>query len=139
MTPRGCSWVRMADGWSGSAWASWRRRVRSGDVLERDPDGPGARWVGVVNVVPAVHVLPRPGGEGKALRLALPPDPDLPIHLATLSPAGLRLTGDRLYNFSGLSFIKRKFYGEQVPVFAAHRAKLPALDLFGFLRLSAII
>ena len=53
--------------------------------------------------------------------------------------AGLRLTGDRLYNFSGLSFIKRKFYGEQVPVFAAHRARLPALDLFGFLRLSAII
>ncbi len=51
----------------------------------------------------------------------------------------LRLTGDRLYNFTGLSFIKRKFYGEQMPVFAAHRANLPALELFGFLRLSAII
>lgn len=53
--------------------------------------------------------------------------------------SGMRLTGDQLYNFRGLSFIKRKFYGKQVPVFAAHRSRLPMTDLIGFLRLSRII
>ena len=51
------------------------------------------------------HELPRPGGEGKPLRLALPPDPDLPIHLATLSPAGLRLTGELADGWLGTSFV----------------------------------
>ena len=40
------------------------------------------------------YVLPRPGGEGKALRLSQPPNPRLPIWLATLSPRGLELTGE---------------------------------------------
>jgi phosphatidylglycerol lysyltransferase len=53
--------------------------------------------------------------------------------------AALRIIGNRIYNFSGLSFIKHKFYGEQTPVFVAHRKSLPAIELFGFLRLSAII
>ena len=30
------------------------------------------------------YVLPRPGGEGKPIRLSQPPAPDLPIYLATL-------------------------------------------------------
>jgi F420-dependent oxidoreductase-like protein len=51
------------------------------------------------------HQLPLPGGEGKPLRLALPPDPDIPIHLATLSPAGLRLTGELANGWLGTSFI----------------------------------
>jgi F420-dependent oxidoreductase-like protein len=38
-------------------------------------------------------VLPRPGGEGRALRIGQPPRPDLPIHLATLGPHALRYTG----------------------------------------------
>ncbi len=38
-------------------------------------------------------VLPRPGGEGKAIRVSQPPRPGLPIHLATLGPAALRYTG----------------------------------------------
>ena len=32
------------------------------------------------------YVLPRPGGEGKAIRLSQPPRPNLPIYLATLAP-----------------------------------------------------
>jgi F420-dependent oxidoreductase-like protein len=51
------------------------------------------------------HQLPLPGGEGKPLRLALPADPDIPIHLATLSPAGLRLTGELADGWLGTSFI----------------------------------
>ena len=39
-------------------------------------------------------ILPRPGGEGKALRLSQPPNPDIPIYLATMAPKMLELTGE---------------------------------------------
>ncbi len=51
------------------------------------------------------HQLPLPGGEGKALRLAIPPDPDIPIHLATLAPKALELTGELADGWLGTSFI----------------------------------
>ncbi len=51
------------------------------------------------------HELPRPGGEGKALRLALAPCPELPIYLATLGPAGLELTGELAQGWLGTSFL----------------------------------
>ncbi len=51
------------------------------------------------------HELPRPGGEGKALRLAQPPNPDIPIYLATLSPRALELTGELADGWLGTSFI----------------------------------
>ncbi len=50
------------------------------------------------------HVLPKPGGEGKALRLSQPANPDLPIWLATLSPKGLELTGELANGWLGTSF-----------------------------------
>jgi len=49
-------------------------------------------------------VLPRPGGEGKAIRLSQPPNPELPIWLATLSPKGLELTGELADGWLGTSF-----------------------------------
>lgn len=49
--------------------------------------------------------LPLPGGEGKALRLDLPPRPDLPIYLATLGPKSLELTGELAQGWLGTSFI----------------------------------
>lgn len=51
------------------------------------------------------YVLPRPGGEGKALRLSMPPAPDLPIYLATLGPKSLELTGELADGWLGTSFI----------------------------------
>lgn len=51
------------------------------------------------------YVLPRPGGEGKALRSSVPPRPDLPIHLATLGPRSLELTGELADGWLGTSFI----------------------------------
>ncbi|MDJ0788823.1 MAG: LLM class flavin-dependent oxidoreductase, partial [Myxococcota bacterium] len=48
---------------------------------------------------------PRPGGEGKALRLSLPPRPDLPIYLATLAPKSLEYTGEAADGWLGTSFI----------------------------------
>jgi len=50
------------------------------------------------------HVLPLPGGEGKALRLAQPANPNIPIYLATLSPRALQLTGELADGWLGTSF-----------------------------------
>ncbi|MCZ6783921.1 MAG: LLM class F420-dependent oxidoreductase [Proteobacteria bacterium] len=50
------------------------------------------------------HTLPRPGGEGKPLRLAQPPNPGIPIYLATLGPRGLELTGELADGWLGTSF-----------------------------------
>ena len=49
-------------------------------------------------------VLPRPGGEGKALRLSQPANPEIPIYLATLSPHSLELTGELADGWIGTSF-----------------------------------
>jgi alkanesulfonate monooxygenase SsuD/methylene tetrahydromethanopterin reductase-like flavin-dependent oxidoreductase (luciferase family) len=49
--------------------------------------------------------LPRPGGEGKALRIDQPPKPDLPIYLATLAPKMLELTGELADGWLGTSFV----------------------------------
>jgi len=50
------------------------------------------------------HVLPRPGGEGKALRLAQPPNPNIPIFLAVLRPMALELCGALADGWLGTSF-----------------------------------
>ena len=50
------------------------------------------------------HQLPLPGGQGKALRLAQPANPRIPIYLATLSPAGLALCGELADGWLGTSF-----------------------------------
>lgn len=49
------------------------------------------------------HELPRPGGEGKALRLDHEPC-EIPIYLATLSPRALRYTGEAADGWLGTSF-----------------------------------
>jgi F420-dependent oxidoreductase-like protein len=51
------------------------------------------------------YVLPRPGGEGKALKSSIRPHPDLPIYLATLGPKSLELTGAVADGWLGTSFI----------------------------------
>lgn len=62
-------------------------------------------------------VLPRPGGEGKALRLGFDPNPNIPIYLATLSPKMLELTGELADGWIGTSFIP-----ERAEAFTAHLA-----------------
>ncbi len=51
------------------------------------------------------YVLPRPGGQGKALRLAQPADDRIPIYLATLGPKSLELTGAVADGWVGTSFV----------------------------------
>jgi F420-dependent oxidoreductase-like protein len=50
------------------------------------------------------HQLPLPGGEGKALRLSQPGNPNIPIYLATLGPKSLELTGELADGWLGTSF-----------------------------------
>jgi F420-dependent oxidoreductase-like protein len=50
------------------------------------------------------HDLPLPGGEGKAIRLAQPPNPKIPIYLATLGPRSLEVTGEIADGWLGTSF-----------------------------------
>jgi len=51
------------------------------------------------------YVLPRPGGEGKPIRLAQPPRPNLPIYLATLGPKSLQMTGELANGWLGTCFL----------------------------------
>ena len=51
------------------------------------------------------YVLPRPGGEGKPIRLSQPPQPNLPLYLATLGPKSLEYTGEIADGWLGTSFI----------------------------------
>ena len=50
------------------------------------------------------HQLPLPDGEGKALRLAQPGNPNIPIYLATLGPNSLVYTGEVADGWLGTSF-----------------------------------
>lgn len=50
-----------------------------------------------------IFQLPRPGGEGKAIRLEFPPCP-IPIYLATLGPKSLEYTGQAADGWLGTSF-----------------------------------
>lgn len=51
------------------------------------------------------YLLPRPGGEGKAIRLSQPPRPDLKIYLATLGPKAMEMTGVLADGWLGTSFV----------------------------------
>lgn len=51
------------------------------------------------------YLLPRPGGEGKPIRLSQPPRPNLPIYLATLGPKSLEMTGELADGWLGTSFM----------------------------------
>ncbi len=50
-----------------------------------------------------IFKLPRPGGEGKAIRMEFPPSP-IPIYLATLGPKSLEYTGAAADGWLGTSF-----------------------------------
>lgn len=78
------------------------------------------------------YVLPRPGGEGKALRLAQPANPNIPIYLATLGPQALRYTGEVADGWVGTSFVPEAadvLLGPLAAGAAAAGRDLSALDL----------
>lgn len=54
------------------------------------------------------YQLPRVGGEGKAIRLSMTPNPDIPIYLATLGERSLKMTGELANGWLGTCFIPER-------------------------------
>jgi F420-dependent oxidoreductase-like protein len=95
----GASGPQVVEGLHGVPFAKPLARMRETiEIVRLAFRGEPLRYAGVH------HVLPRPGGEGKALRLAQPANPNIPIYLATLSPKALELTGELADGWLGTSF-----------------------------------
>ncbi|MEM7096135.1 MAG: LLM class flavin-dependent oxidoreductase [Actinomycetota bacterium] len=96
----GVSGPQVVEGWHGQPFAKPLGRLREYVEAVR------MALRGERLVYEGEHVvLPRPGGEGKALKSSIPPHPDLPIYLATLGPKSLELTGELADGWLGTSFI----------------------------------
>lgn len=96
----GVSGPQVVEGLHGEAFAKPLSRLREYiDIVRMAMSGERVIYDG------NHYTLPRPGGEGKALKLSMPPRPDLPIYLATLGPKSLELTGELADGWLGTSFI----------------------------------
>lgn len=96
----GVSGPQVVEGWHGQPFAKPLGRLREYVEAVR------MALRGERLVYDGKHVvLPRPGGEGKALKSSIPPKPELPIYLATLGPKSLELTGELADGWLGTSFI----------------------------------
>jgi F420-dependent oxidoreductase-like protein len=95
----GASGPQVVEGLQGLPFARPLQRMRETvEIVRLALAGEKLRYEG------RIHTLPLPGGEGKALRLALPANPGIPIYLATLSPKALELTGELADGWLGTSF-----------------------------------
>jgi F420-dependent oxidoreductase-like protein len=95
----GASGPQVVEGLHGVPFAKPLSRMRETiEIVRLAFRGEPLRYAG------AHHVLPRPGGQGKALHLAQPANPNIPIYLATLSPKALELTGELADGWLGTSF-----------------------------------
>ena len=96
----GVSGPQVIEGWHGLRFDRPLTRLREiVEIVRRATRGERVTFKG------QVYELPRPGGEGKALRSSAQPRPDVPIYLATLSPRGLELTGEIADGWLGTSFM----------------------------------
>lgn len=99
----GVSGPQVVEGLHGDAFAKPLSRLREYiEIVKMGLAGKHIEYAG------DRYVLPRPGGEGKALRTTLPPKPNLPLYLATLGPKALELTGEMADGWLGTSFIPEK-------------------------------
>ena len=64
------------------------------------------------------YQLPLPGGQGKALRLGQPPNPDIPIYLATLGPKALEYTGQVAQGWIGTAFAPERAHAFLDPIWS---------------------
>ncbi len=94
----GASGPQVVEGLHGSAYAAPLTRLKETvDICRMAFRGEKLVYCG------QYHELPRPGGEGKALRLDHPPT-EIPIYLATLGPKALEYTGRHADGWLGTSF-----------------------------------
>jgi F420-dependent oxidoreductase-like protein len=96
----GVSGPQVIEGWHGIPFRRSVTRLRETvEIVRRAIRGERLEYKG------AVYQLPLPGGEGKAIRSAAKPQPDIPIYLATLSPKSLEMTGEIAEGWLGTSFM----------------------------------
>ena len=62
--------------------------------------------------------LPLPGGEGKPMRLAQPPNEEIPLYLATLGPKSLEYTGQIAQGWIGTAFTPERADALLDPIWA---------------------
>ena len=96
----GASGPQVIEGWHGVPYRRPLQRTRELiEIVRQVARGERAAYEG------EIYRLPLPGGEGRAIRSAAPPVPDLPIYVASLGPANLRLTGELADGWIASSFI----------------------------------
>lgn len=96
----GASGPQVIEGWHGIPFKRPVQRMREIiEIVRLAAGGERLTYAG------EVYELPRPGGEGKALRSGVPPRLHIPVYLATLSPKSLELTGELADGWLGTSFM----------------------------------
>ncbi len=96
----GVSGPQVIEGWHGVPFAHPLGRMRETiEIVRKVFSGAKVTYEG------KHFQLPRPGGEGKPLRLSQPANTEIPIYLATLSPKMLELTGELADGWLGTSFV----------------------------------
>lgn len=96
----GASGPQVIEGLHGVPFARPLTRMRETvEVVQRVLDG------GKVSYSGEMFQIPLPGGDTKPMRLSARPEHDIPVYLAALSPAMLRLTGEIANGWLGTSFV----------------------------------
>jgi F420-dependent oxidoreductase-like protein len=94
----GTSGPQVMEGWHGVRFDRPIRRTRETiEILRQVSSGEPLAYDG------QIYTLPLPGGEGRAIRSAMPAV-HLPVYVAALGPANLRLTGELADGWIGNSF-----------------------------------
>ncbi|RSM87396.1 LLM class flavin-dependent oxidoreductase [Kibdelosporangium aridum] len=96
----GASGPQVIEGLHGVAFARPLARMRQTvEIVRQVVDG------GKISYSGTEFQIPRPGGDTKPMRLSMRAHHPIPIYLATLSPAMLRLTGETADGWLGTSFV----------------------------------
>ncbi len=94
----GTSGPQVMEGWHGVRFDKPVRRTRETiEIIRKVSAGKRLQYDG------QIYTLPLPGGEGRAIRTMMPPM-HVPIYIASLGPANLRLTGELADGWIGNSF-----------------------------------
>jgi F420-dependent oxidoreductase-like protein len=121
----GVSGPQVVEGLQGVPFARPLTRLREYlDILDLAFAGQKLEYSG------SAYTLPRPGGEGKALRLSQPGNPAIPVYLASLGPKALELCGERADGWLGTSFVPESAEAFLAPMRAgAERAGRSLADI----------
>lgn len=95
----GASGPQVMEGWHGVRFDRPVRRTRETmEIVRRASSGAPLSYDG------EIYTLPLPDGQGRPIRSALPPT-HVPIYVASLGPANLKLTGELADGWIGTSFL----------------------------------